>query len=525
MGRVSRIGPLFAWMVCFSVVTVPVASGQGILSAWNGGAAGEALGASASEVGDWNGDGFSDVVLGAPGGGYVLVVSGRNGSILLNATGGASFGAAVDAAGDVDADGVPDVIVGAPLAGRAEILSGATGAVLLGLDASAATEFGRAVGGAGDVDGDGFDDVIVGAPSDPRGGLVAGSATVFSGASGAALYTFVGTQLFGRLGGAAAAAGDFDQDGFADVIVGAPGQADVAPVSSAAVYSGATGATLFAKNWVLGPLVGRDVGAAGDANGDGAADVFIARAPGPVTVTVYSGSTGAPIRSLAASLDARVAAAGDVDADGLDDLVLGDPGTGSASVWSVATDAFVYQVFAEPPSIGFGAAVSGVGDANGDGFDDIVVGDSTANELGPESGTVRLYSSTCGTIASYGAGCAGAGGFAPTLTLAGCSTRGASLALEIHGGPGGAAFLIAGGAQRSSIPIGLECILLVGQPFTPIFSSLLDDPGQGPGTGDFEVTAKLPVLLMGTVTVQTFVQDEGTAVGITVTNGVELFVP
>ena len=87
---------------------------------------------------------------------------------------------------------------------------------------SAGDRFGFFVSGAGDVNNDGFDDFIVGAPYDGNNGPISGSARVFSGATGAILYTVNGDSAGDLFGWSVSGAGDVNNDGFDDFIAGAP---------------------------------------------------------------------------------------------------------------------------------------------------------------------------------------------------------------------------------------------------------------------------------------------------------------
>ena len=137
-------------------------------------------------------------------------------------SGGDRFGFSVSGAGDVNGDGFADLIVAAPNAdnngvarGIVRVFSGEDGSVLYNFD-------GRSGSGA-DVNGDGFSDLIVGAFGDSNNGFDSGSARVFSGVDGSVLHNFDGDSAGDSLGISVSGAGDVNGDGFADLIVGAPG--------------------------------------------------------------------------------------------------------------------------------------------------------------------------------------------------------------------------------------------------------------------------------------------------------------
>jgi len=214
-----------------------------LLFEFDGDAIGRPIGFTVSGIPDVNGDGDDDVILGGPvaggpiAGSTALVFSGTDRTVLVNATAGLfdSIVFGVDNAGDVNGDGVADIVAGAPTAngnfGLVRVFSGADGSVLLEFNGDAAGDLlGFSVSGAGDVDDDGQPDVIVGAASFIR---------ILSGADGSTLFQFAGEVDRGGVSGA----GDVNGDGHDDVIVGE--RALATPPQTARVLSGADGSTIF----------------------------------------------------------------------------------------------------------------------------------------------------------------------------------------------------------------------------------------------------------------------------------------
>lgn len=265
---------------------------------------------------------------------------------------------------------------------------------------------GWTVAGAGDVDGDGVPDYILGVPyADPSDLVNAGTALVYSGASGVLLYQKDGTTAGDRFGTAVAGAGDLNDDGRADFIVGS--------LSRAFVYSGATGTLLFQKSG--GPAVA----GAGDLNGDGRADFIVGTAgadPNGLTdagsAFLYSGATGTLLyqkNGLASgdNLGNAVAGVGDLNGDRRADFMVGAPGAdpgglvnaGSALVYSGATGAPLYQKNGALSFDVFGNAVAGAGDVNGDGRADFMVGARLADVSGlTDAGSAFVFSGASGAL-------------------------------------------------------------------------------------------------------------------------------
>jgi hypothetical protein len=205
------------------------------------------FGQSVGTAGDVDGDGYDDIIIGAHGydhgTGRIYVYAGDGGGLkaspIFVATGkgqGERYGFAVGTAGDVNGDGYSDVIVGAygVSEGRGQVYVYAGGPE--GLDTRPAFTatgevagdwFGRSVGTAGDVNRDGYDDVIVGARNhDGNTGRVYLYAGGSNGLDAAPLLTFDGKEPNSWHGHAVGAAGDVDGDGHGEVIIGAYGYGD-----------------------------------------------------------------------------------------------------------------------------------------------------------------------------------------------------------------------------------------------------------------------------------------------------------
>jgi len=477
-------------------------------------------GFSVSGAGDLNGDTFSDVVIGAPA--YVDIINVSGGTFNAVSVGaafvyygsasglsatpnevlqptsivGALFGFSVSAAGDVNGDGRADLVVGAPgdhinLTVGLTNVSVAVGKVYIyhgtQFDGNLNTEptvsatvsintadfgilavvpanplYGFSVSNAGDVNNDGKSDILVGSPTFLSliplnlGGRVDIYHGSNSGIGTTPSKTILGGLLNGLFGYSVSSAGKVNNDSFDDIIVGSPGSINLLSVGAAFIFHGsATGiqasstsganASLNAPGLLNKTLFGYSVSAAGDVNADGHGDVIIGE---PLAIDLFSGSLVAVgkahiyygsnsgitmsgrteltsprkpglIGSILGNLlfGFSVSGAKDMNCDGIDDVIIGEPGgtsislgsglLGLVSINAVSGQAYLYYgrsssgpvnnpgfTFYETGTISaanlLGYSVKGAGDVNGDGRADVVVG--------APNGTLNLASSLLGVV-------------------------------------------------------------------------------------------------------------------------------
>ncbi|MGV8711864.1 MAG: beta strand repeat-containing protein [Nitrosomonas sp.] len=362
-------------------------------------------GTSVSNAGDVNGDGFDDLIIGAPrdnsnglfsGASYVVFgkasgfeatmnLSNLNGSNGFRLDGHSptgqtsSAGTSVSTAGDINGDGLDDLIVGDPMAGggyyrygplgygTSYVIFGRTSGFEAALDLSSLDGnngfrleggsvgyyLGSSVSTAGDVNGDGFDDLIIGVPGAGSSYIVFGKASGFD--AGIDLYSLDGA------GSSVSDAGDVNGDGFDDVIVGAP-------------YVNPNGKNSGSSYVVFGKASGFDTA---------------------IDLSSLNGSNGFRMDGAAEydNLGKSVSTAGDINGDGFDDLIVGSPGadlngkeSGSSYVVFGQASGFAAEIDLTSlnGSNGFrldgtdffhaSSSVSTAGDVNGDGFDDLIIG-------------------------------------------------------------------------------------------------------------------------------------------------------
>jgi hypothetical protein len=391
-----------------------------IIREWDGEAAGDQFGWIARSVGDVDGDGAPDFVTSAPtrniqgeNAGRVYVYSGRTGNLLWSVDGkpGDELGSGIESAGDVDGDGIPDVVASAPGSDTAYVYSGRDGHVLLTFHGEAKGDrFGEHVASAGDFNQDGHADIIIGAPGNSAGGKGAGRAYVYSGKDGHSLLTLTGARAGDAFG---SSVGGFANSQHRFLIVGAPG-------------------------------AGR--------RKNGRVYVYKDLSPHPAFV-IDAAPTGVALGAMFVSV------LGDVDGDGVPDIFASDwsdgskgPRTGRIYVHSGRTGQRLYTLNGETAGDGFGTTQSTAGDVNGDGRADLIVGSWQYGGAAQSGGRAYLFNGPTGRLLrtytsripgdtfgfdAVGLGIPECGGEAQLLITAGWS--------GIHGFHSGRIFLIASG--------------------------------------------------------------------------------
>ena len=412
------------------------------------------FGAAVANAGDVNGDGYGDVIVGAPkydngdfneGRAYLYLGSASGLSASPSWIGesnqaGTFYGQGVSAAGDVNNDGYSDVIVGAyqysngeASEGRAFLYMGSqsglsTSAAWVGEPNQAGALYGARVSTAGDVNGDGFGDVLVGACSFANGESGEGAAFLYlgsaSGLSSTASWRGESNQADANYGCRVASAGDVNADGYSDILVGAISYDNVEEDEGRAfLYLGSSSGVSATASWTGEPdqayvSYSWSISSAGDVNGDGYGDVIVG-APffsnnegSEGRVYLYLGSSSG--LSISASwtnesnrtnnwYGAGAAGAGDVNRDGYSDVVVGAPFLSNSESDEGAIYLYLgagsglrpapdWVVESDVPGARFGWAVSGAGDTNRDNFSDMLIGSIGLSNPESQEGGAFLFS-------------------------------------------------------------------------------------------------------------------------------------
>jgi FG-GAP repeat protein len=275
------------------------------------GNSGEYLGSALAFMGDVDGDGFTDFAStnanppgGAVGGWGVTIYSGATRAPLRTILGGTGekLGIAIEPMGDLDGDGVVDLALAEGLYAEVHVFSGKSGALLYTIPSpNFGYLFGYSIASGRDVDGDGFWDLMIGDPYASPGGVGGGAAFLYSGKSGAFLFELDGSVNNDFFGYSVALIADVDLDGVADVLIGAPNESQY---GLAHVFSGANGSQV----WTVGPPnytsswigFGGVVADAGDMNRDGFGDFIVVQLSGVGIISrpvahLHSGRDGSRI--------------------------------------------------------------------------------------------------------------------------------------------------------------------------------------------------------------------------------------
>jgi hypothetical protein len=350
------------------------------------------------------------------------------------------FGIAVSGVGDVDKDGTPDMLIGDPMdnrfcpsgAGRVWLISGSTGKQLrqwAGDDLN--DHFGSTLAGPGDMDGDGVPDILVGASNSKQADR--GYVRAYSGKDGKPILTISVPHDEMKIpwhssssGPALCAMGDVNRDGNPDFAVGSVhGDGKGLDSGRAIIVSGHDGSILFSFDGdAARDRLGFSVACAGDVNRDGYPDLLASACPElpdhplpsqsikPGYARVYSGKHGELLFTVTANgmfsgFGTCVSGIGDLDSDGHDDLLV------SQSYESREEDCAVFGFSGRDGSLirkwtstagddrnhPFGTVIRAIGDCDGDSVSDFVV---TSPDAVPSMDPVVLMSGkTTGKIRSF----------------------------------------------------------------------------------------------------------------------------
>jgi len=345
------------------------------------------------------------------------------------------FGYWVSAAGDLDNDGYVDVVVGSPQHngnGRVYVYSGKTGDTIRTFSGEAvADEFGACLAATGDFNNDGVNDLIIGASNNDGSGKDAGRVYVFSGADGDTLFTFSGTSINEFFGYSVASAGDVNSDGYDDIMIGVP--YDKNATGSVYIFSGSNGVKLRTYSGEAeGDQFGFSVSTAGDVNGDNFDDVIIGAwandgaALEAGRAYIFSGQTGDTLFKFSGSAPSdyfgySVSTAGDANRDGYDDVVVGVPfaanGAGRIFIYSGHTGDTLHTFTGQSVNARLGYAVANAGDVNHDGFSDVIVGVPYTHSAA--AGQVNVISGKTGGVLQVVGGIAVGDGLGFSVSSAG----------------------------------------------------------------------------------------------------------
>ncbi|MGB2696688.1 MAG: VCBS repeat-containing protein [Candidatus Zixiibacteriota bacterium] len=374
-----------------------------------------------ASAGDVNGDGFKDIITGNPAGkGYVKIYLGgvefdTIPDLKIIGDGGA-YGATVACAGDLNGDGYDDIIVGARSAygkhygtgaGKAYIYFGGnpvdSTADLVMQDSRVFFRYGSTVCSAGDVNNNGYDDVMVAAP---EGMTARGRVYLYFGAE--EMDSIYDVQIKGQLGTgehlgrAIANVGDINSDGYDDIMISSPFIEAPWGAGKVLIFLGGDPVDTIPDITIWGDStefqrLGLKLASGGDLNGDTVPDILISNEK---KTKVFFGSFPMDTSSyLILPVGKSISSAGDLNQDGHEDIIAcDDKAKQSCYIFYGGKDLDAKpDIIIQPEDTtvtGFGIGVTGLGDINGDGYDEVMIS-SEGNGL--YYGIVFIYTSAPAT--------------------------------------------------------------------------------------------------------------------------------
>ena len=410
--------------------------------AWNPGAvfygaeSYEHFGSCVAGVGDINNDGFSDFIVGAYGNGKHGILSGAAylylggdpvGKIPAMKFYGQKaddyFGYSASSAGDVNGDGVPDFIIGGFSMEYANLYLGG-----MSLDSipdyifkgkKVSNHFGNDVSSAGDFNHDGYDDILIGEFCNSEKDLQVGRAYLYFGGPDLDTIpdlTFEGEEVFNNFGTKVTCAGDVNGDGFPDIMIGAPGWDRNNNLGRIYIYYGGPTPDTIPDLVITGTMryrrLGDVISSAGDVNNDGFDDIivglpFLGNAIDTSYVYIYFGGNqmdtipDIEFKQVAYSFGSGVGRAGNLNNDGFDDVIIGGYDQiqiyfGGKKMDTIPDMVIEGEMFG---AFDFGSNVSCIGDINRDGYSDILIGYPYSNAVGHMMGRAYIYSNPIKTSA------------------------------------------------------------------------------------------------------------------------------